>query len=97
MARMKTTEDIQPLSAFRSNVAAFVEQVRTTGRPLVLTQHGRGAAVLLGAVEYEALMEELELLRDVQLSELQLEKGEGISHADVARDLRERVRSRTMG
>ena len=97
MARMKTTEDIQPLSAFRSNVAAFVEQVRTTGRPLVLTQHGRGAAVLLGAAEYEALMEELELLRDVRLSDLQLEKGEGISHAGVARELRERVRSRTAG
>ena len=97
MARMKTTEDIQPLSAFRANVAAFVEQVRATGRPLVLTQHGRGAAVLLGSNEYEALMEELELMRDVRLSEHQLANGEGIPHDDVVRELRERLRSQTGG
>ena len=97
MTRMKPTEDIQPLSAFRANVAAFVDQVRATGRPLVLTQHGRSAAVLLGAAEYETLMDELELFRDVRLSELQLAAGEGIAHEDVMRDLRARVRSRIKG
>jgi prevent-host-death family protein len=91
---MKLTEDIQSLTAFRANVAGFVDQVPHTGRPLVLTQHGRGAAVLLGAAQYEALMDELELLRDIQRSELQLEAGESVSHEDVLRDLRERIGSR---
>ena len=31
MTRMKSTEDIQPLTAFRANVASFVAQVRETG------------------------------------------------------------------
>ena len=31
MPRMKSTEDIQPLTAFRANVASFVAQVRETG------------------------------------------------------------------
>jgi prevent-host-death family protein len=92
---MKTTEDIQPLTAFRSNVAAFVEQVRESGRPLILTQHGRGTAVLMSAVEYEALMDELDTLRDVRASEAELARGEGIAHDDVAADLRSRVRKRT--
>lgn len=94
MTRMKSTEDIQPLTAFRANVASFVAQVRETGRPLVLTQHGRGAAVLLGAAEYEALMEEVEFLRDVRVSELQLEAGQGIAHDAVADELRALVRAR---
>ena len=94
MARMKSTEDIQPLTAFRANVASFVAQVRETGRPLVLTQYGRGAAVLLGAAEYEALMDELEFLRDVRVSELQLEAGQGIAHEVVADELRALVRAR---
>lgn len=94
MPTVKPTEDIQPLTAFRANVASFVDQVRETGRPLVLTQHGRSAAVLLGAADYEALIEELEILRDVQVSERELAEGKGIPHEQVAQNLREIVRSR---
>jgi prevent-host-death family protein len=94
MPTVKPTEDIQPLTAFRANVASFVDQVRETGRPLVLTQHGRSAAVLLGAADYEALIEELEVLRDVQISERQLAAGKGIPHEQVAQELREVVRAR---
>ncbi|MDA1349244.1 MAG: type II toxin-antitoxin system Phd/YefM family antitoxin [Chloroflexi bacterium] len=94
MPTVKPTEDIQPLTAFRANVASFVDQVRETGRPLVLTQHGRSAAVLLGAADYEALIEELEVLRDIQVSERELAEGRGIPHDQVAQELREIVRSR---
>jgi prevent-host-death family protein len=91
---VKPTEDIQPLSAFRANVASFVEQVRQTGRPIHLTQHGKSAAVLLGAANYEALIEELEVLRDISISELELAEGRGVPHAQVAQELREVIRSR---
>ena len=94
MPAVKPTEDIQPLTAFRANVASFVDQVRETGRPLVLTQHGRSAAVLLGAADYEALIEELEILRDIQISERELAEGKGVPHEQVAQELREIVRSR---
>ena len=94
MPAIKPTEDIQPLTAFRANVASFVDQVRETGRPLVLTQHGRSAAVLLGAADYEALIEEIEVLRDIQISERELAEGRGVPHEQVANELREMVRSR---
>ena len=94
MPTAKPTEDIQPLSVFRANVASFVDQVRETGRPLVLTQHGRSAAVLLGAADYEALVEELEVLRDIQISERELAEGKGVPHEQVAHELRKIVRSR---
>jgi prevent-host-death family protein len=51
------SEDIRSLSEFRANTATFIAQVQTTRRPLVLTQHGRGAAVLLAVDEYERLVE----------------------------------------
>lgn len=94
MPAVKPTEDIQPLTAFRANVASFVDQVRESGRPLVLTQHGRSAAVLLGAADYEALIEELEFLRDIHASERELAEGRGIPHEQVARELRDIVRTR---
>jgi antitoxin YefM len=91
---IKPTEDIQSLTAFRANVASFVDRVRETGRPLILTQHGKSAAVLLGAADYEALIEELEILRDIQISEQELAEGRGIPHDEVVRDLRAAVRAR---
>ena len=94
MSAVKPTEDIQSLSTFRANVASFVDQVRQTRRPLVLTQHGQSAAVLLGVADYEALIEELEVLRDISLSERELAQGKGIPHEQVAEQLREIVRSR---
>jgi prevent-host-death family protein len=88
---MKPSRDIQPVTEFRANAAQFIEQVRTTGAPMFLTQHGQGAAVLLDIAAYEALVDELDLLRDVQTAERQLAGGKGRSHAAVAKALRSRL------
>jgi len=93
MPFVKPTEDIQPLTAFRANVASFVDQVRETGRPLVLTQHGKSAAVLMSPPVYEALVEELETLRDILTAERELAAGKGIPHDVVVKTLRERLRT----
>jgi antitoxin YefM len=83
MGRVDLREDLKPLSEFRANAAAVIAQVRRTKRPVVLTQHGRSAAVLLDVDEYEALLERVELLQDVQTSEHQLAAGQGITHEDA--------------
>jgi prevent-host-death family protein len=83
MGRVDLREDLKPLSEFRANAAAVIAQVRRTKRPVVLTQHGRSAAVLLDVDEYEALLERVELLQDVQTAEHQLAAGQGITHEDA--------------
>jgi antitoxin YefM len=80
MPKIRLAEDIRPLSEFRSNIAAVVGQVRDTKRAVILTQHGRSAAVLLDVESYERLMEEVELLRDVRAAEIEVAEGKGISH-----------------
>lgn len=94
MIKVRPTEDIQPLTAFRANVAGFIDQVRSTHRPLVLTQHGRSAAVVLGAADYQALLDELELLRDISIAERQIEAGLRIPHEEVEQQLRERLKAK---
>jgi len=87
MARLKLDEDIKPLSEFRSNAAALLQRLRETKRPLVLTQRGHSAAVVVDVAEYERLVDELELLRDVRLAEEQLARGEGVPHEEAKRRL----------
>jgi prevent-host-death family protein len=55
-------------------LASFLKQVQETKRPLVITQHGKGAAVLLDVGEFEAMQEKLELLQDIQTSPTGKEK-----------------------
>ena len=54
MKRLKVNEDIRPMSEFRTGIAAFLKQIHDTRRPLIITQHGKGVAVLLDAGEYRS-------------------------------------------
>jgi prevent-host-death family protein len=47
MSKLKPSRDIQLVTELRANAAQFIEQVQETGEPVILTQHGRSAAVLL--------------------------------------------------
>ncbi len=88
MPKLKPSRDIQPVTEFRANTARYIEQVQRTGEPVILTQHGRSAVVLLDVESYEGMIEELELLRDVREAEREVAAGGGISHAAAARKLR---------
>lgn len=88
MPKLKPSRDIQPVTEFRANAAQFIEQVQETGEPLILTQHGRSAAVLLDVESYEAMTDELALLRDVREAESQIEAGKGAAHSAVAKRLK---------
>lgn len=90
MRRIDYSQDIQPLSSFRKNASSMVDRVRETGRPLVLTRNGQSAAVVVGADEFENLMERLELLEDIQAAREQVEAGEAVAHEDVKAYIRSR-------
>ena len=80
MSRVRPTQDIRPLADFRANLASVVRQVQRTKRPVILTQHGRSAAVLVDAGEYEALVDRAELLDDVRVAESEIAEGKGVTH-----------------
>jgi prevent-host-death family protein len=54
---VKLSEDIRPMSDLKSNGADIVRQVNATHRPVVLTRHGRGVAVVLSLEDYEEVQE----------------------------------------
>ncbi|EGR1041855.1 type II toxin-antitoxin system Phd/YefM family antitoxin, partial [Vibrio cholerae] len=54
-----------------------------TRRPLVITQRGKGVAVVLDVAEYEAMQEKIELLEEMRTAEAQLAAGLGVSNEDA--------------
>jgi antitoxin YefM len=92
MQRIVLDQDVKPISEFRANAASLVQQVRRTKRPLVITQQGKSAAVLMDVTEYENLIARLELLQDIETADAQLNEGLGISHSAARKNALERLR-----
>ncbi len=90
MPQLRPSTDVRPVTEFRANTSAMIEQMHSSGRPLILTQHGRSAAVLLDPEVYEGLVAEVELLRDLSISEAQIAAGQVIPHEEVVRRMREK-------
>jgi len=93
MKRVNLNTGVIPLSAFRANATRCVMQVRETRRPMVITQHGKSASVLMDVGEYEILMDRLELLQDVQTAESQLARGLAVPHAKARKQLLAKLRA----
>lgn len=60
MSQPRLSEDLKPLTELKTHSADIVKQVSDTGRPVVLTRHGRGVAVLLSLDAYEEMEERIE-------------------------------------
>ncbi len=88
--RSRVNTDIRPVSEFRANAAELIEHVKSSRRPLVLTQRGRSSAVVLDVDEYERMVDEIDLLSDVRTAIQQIELGQAISNADAKAELRKR-------
>jgi prevent-host-death family protein len=54
---MDITQDIQALTTFRNNSATFLQQLKKTKRPVVLTVNGKAAAVIQDAEAYQRLLD----------------------------------------
>lgn len=92
MSRIHFDQDIQPLSEFRAGVTSFIKQINETRRPLVITQRGKGVAVVLDVAEYEAMQEKIELLEETRTAEAQLASGLGVSNEDARAQVLGRIK-----
>lgn len=53
-------KDIQSLTDFKRNTAEYMEQLKLTGRPLVLTVNGKAEIVVQDAESYQEMLEAVE-------------------------------------
>lgn len=68
--------NIEPLSEFRKKSADFIKRLKKEKQPIVLTQHGKSAAVIMDVSEYERFNRKMEMLEDLLEAKLQVEKGQ---------------------
>ena len=80
--------DVMPLSEFRNSLTECVARTRRTHRPILITQNGKSATVMLSVDDFESLRETFELIEDVRISEAEIERGETMTTAEVEASLK---------
>lgn len=89
--RVELDQDIRSLSEFRKNAASFIERIQKQKRSIVLTQHGKSAAVLVDVSEYQRMIDKLDMMEDLLEAERQIARGEVYSHEEAKKRIKENL------
>jgi prevent-host-death family protein len=80
---MSKIPNIIPITDLRQDATAAVKRVIVSREPLVITQRGRAAAVLVSMETYKHSQHELEILRLLARGEKEIEAGKGYELDEV--------------
>ena len=83
---MPKMPDIIPITDLRQDAAAALARVRTSKQPVLITQRGRAAAVVLSVEVYERAEHERQLLRLLAQGEREIATAKGYNLDDVLKE-----------
>jgi prevent-host-death family protein len=86
---LHVSQDILPIGDFKTHAGRVLRRLRDDGRPVVITQHGRPAGVLLSPEEYDRLREHDRFLEAVREGLADAEAGRTISDEELGASLDE--------
>jgi len=84
---IKFSEDLVPLSDLKVNPGRVVKHTTEAHRPVLLTNRGRGVAVVQSVSDYEKGEEERQFMRAVVEGLADIEAGREVSLADARKRL----------
>lgn len=58
MKALKVSQDVVTLAEFKSQAATLLERIGTSSQPLLITQNGKPAGVLLSPAEFDRIQEQ---------------------------------------
>lgn len=90
MCAFRLSESFVPISDFKAQAADWLRKIAETGDPVVVTQNGRPAGVLLSPRAFDELTERARFVSAVTEGLADVEGGRVHPHASVVARLQER-------
>ncbi len=87
MRALEVGRDILPIGEFKAHASETVRGLKHRRRPLVITQNGRPAAVLLAPADFDRLTARDRFLAAVEEGLADVKAGRVVSDEDLERDL----------
>lgn len=85
--------DIHSLTDFQRNTKEFVQRMKETGRPIVLTVNGKAELVVQDAKSYQQVLEAIdrtEAIEGLRQGLESMQRGEGRPAAEVLEEIRKK-------
>ncbi len=78
-------KDIVPIAEFKAQSASWLERVRESGQPLIITQNGRPAAVMISPEEFDRFQfQHIEFVRsEIRDAQADIDAGRVMGSKDV--------------
>ena len=86
--------DINSLSSFKRNTSEFIEQMKKTGEPIVLTINGKAELIVQDAESYQRMLEmveQFETIAGIKRGLAEMERGEGRPAKEVFAKMRKKL------
>ena len=90
MPNLRIAEDIVPLSDFKARASELLKRLAETGAPMVITQNGRAAGVLLSPTEFDVLTERARFVNAVAEGLDDAGSGKVVSHESLVAEVQAR-------
>jgi len=89
----QVSTDVVPIAEFKAQASQFLERIRENNQPILITQHGKAAAVILSPEEFDRLQKiqyERYVLTEIVHGQADALQGRTVSHEEVKAQLQER-------
>ena len=87
MKPLRVSQDIVPMAEFKGQAAHWFRRVAENDQPVVITQNGKPAGVLLSPAEFDRLVERQRFLQAVAVGAADIEAGRVMSTEELKRRL----------
>lgn len=88
MPKINVAEDIIPIAEFKTHASEMIRKMHANRRPLVITQNGKPAAVMLTPAEFEELGYRQFVKAKVQAGIDSAAQGPAVTSSEVRRRLK---------
>ena len=94
MVVFKVSDNIIPIGEFKTRASKWLKKVKNTGHPLIITQNGKPAGVLLSPYDYDKLTYTKEFIDSVNRGLQNADTGNTYSTTELQEELTKRRISR---
>ena len=90
MKTISVTNDIVPIAEFKTGISKWFKSLKATGHPLIITQNGKPAGVLLSPGDYDDLVYKKSFLDSISRGVSDSEKGKTYQTEEIQTALKAR-------
>ena len=87
MKPINIANDIVPLADFKVQISKYLNNIKSTGRPMVITQNGKPAGVILSPDDYDELIYQKSLIESIHRGLSDIKKGDVFTTEELKAEL----------